>query len=194
MQRGPRQTHAGRRNHGGCRQGTRAPAAPAELQVLCAPQAPHHTLPIYSPPMAVLRSRSGERGEREGAEEWENATGPILNTIPALQDLTLAGRGSMAEPEAQGRLSITAPRNQPQVGLGMCNPTTGGCSANTSHRTQGGGGSLGCARLQHMASGNTSHCQHLPTNSRHSAGRGWARWAGMRSSLGKKQERRGKGE
>lgn len=91
--------------------------------------------------------------------------GPILNTIPALQDLTLAGGSSVAEPEAQGRLSITAPPNQPQAGLGMCSPTAGGCSANTSHRTQGGGGSLCRARPQHVASGNASHCQHLPTNS-----------------------------
>lgn len=89
--------------------------------------------------------------------------GPILNTIPALQDLTLARGSSMAEREAQGRLSITAPPNQPHAGLGMCNPTGSGCSANSSHRAQGNGGSLCCARPQHMASGN--RCQHLPTNS-----------------------------
>lgn len=91
--------------------------------------------------------------------------GPILNIIPALQDLTPAGGSSVAEPEAQGRLSITAPPNRLQVGLGMCNPAAGGCSANTSHRTQGGGGSVCCARPQHTASGNGSRCQHLPTNS-----------------------------
>lgn len=102
--------------------------------------------------------------------------GPILNTIPALQDLTLAGGSSVAEPEAQGRLFITAPPNQPHLGQGMCNPTASGCSANTNHRAQGGGGSLRCARPQHMASGNTSHCQHLPTIPPHSAGRGWACW------------------
>lgn len=91
--------------------------------------------------------------------------GPIFNTIPALQDLTLARGSFVAEPEAQGRLSITAPPNQPHVGLRMCNPTASGCSANTSHRTQGRGGSLRYARLQHMASGNANRCQHLPTNS-----------------------------
>lgn len=84
------------------------------------------------------------------------------------------------------------PTNQSQDGLGMCNPNAGGCPANTSHRTQGGGGSLGCARPQHMASGHTSHCQHLPTNIPHSAGRGWACWGGDEKlsgqEAGKKRE------
>lgn len=48
------------------------------------PQPPTTQLPIYkSPPMAVLRSRSGERGEGEGAGEWENATGPYPQDHPS---------------------------------------------------------------------------------------------------------------
>lgn len=39
--------------------------------------------------------------------------GRILNIIPALQDLTLAGDSFVAEPEAKGRLSITAPPQPP---------------------------------------------------------------------------------
>lgn len=55
--------------------------------------------------------------------------GLILNTTSVQQDLTTAGGGSMAEPVAQGRLSITTPLTQPHVGLRMCNPATSGfCS------------------------------------------------------------------
>lgn len=102
----------------------------------------------------------------------------------------------MAEPAAQGRLSITRP---PAPGwAGAVHPRCRCCPANPSHRTQGGeGGSPGCARSQNVASthqlpGRASHCRHLPPNSPHSAGRGCAYRAGMRSSLGKKQGGRGR--
>lgn len=194
MQRGPRQTHAGWRETQGLQAGNKGTGCSGRAASPPCSPAPHHALPIYRvPPRPCCALPLGSEGKGRVQESGKTRRGHILNTIPALQDLTLAAGSFVAEPEAQGRLFITAPPNQPQVGLEMYNPNAGGCSANTSHWTQGGG-SLGCARPQHTESGHASHCQHLPSNSPHSAGRGWACWGGDEKLSGKKQERREKGE
>lgn len=86
-------------NTGAAGKGTRAPAAPAELWVLCAPPAPHHALPIYRvPPWPCCALAPGSEGKGRVQESGKMRRGRILNTIPALQDLTLARGGFVAEP------------------------------------------------------------------------------------------------
>lgn len=72
--------------------------------------APHHAL-LYTrvPPWLCCALALGSEGKGKVQESGKMQRGPIFNTIPALQDLTLA-RGSFM---AQGRLSITAPPDQP---------------------------------------------------------------------------------
>lgn len=144
MQRGPRQIHAGWRETQGLQAGNKGTG--------CSGRATGPPCPPSPPPRNFLYTRVlpwlccalalGSEGKGKVQESGKMRRGPVLKTIPALQDLTLARGSSMAEPKAQGRLSITAPPNQPHVGLGMCNRTASGCSASTSHRAQGRGGSL----------------------------------------------------
>lgn len=192
MQRGPRRTHTGQGETQGLQAGSegtgcsgRAAGPPCSPSPPKLPPAPHF-LYTESPHGPAALSPLGSEGKGRVQESGEMRRGPIPDTTPAQQDPTPAGGGSVAEPAARGRLSITGPPTQPQVGLGLCNPAAGGCPANPSHRTRGGGGggSLGCARPQHMASarhqlpGRASHCRHLPPNSPRSAGRGWAHRGG----------------
>lgn len=93
MQRGPRQIHTGWRETQRLQVGNKGTGCSSRAAGPPCPPAPHHALPIYkSPPMAVLRSRSGERGEGEGAGEWENATGPYPQHHPSTAGSDLGQR------------------------------------------------------------------------------------------------------
>lgn len=110
MQRGPRQTHAGWRETQGLQAGNKGTGCSGRAAGPPCSPAPHHALPIYRvPPRPCCALPLGSEGKRRVQESGKMRRGHILNTIPALQDLTLAAGGFVAEPEAQGRLFITAP-------------------------------------------------------------------------------------
>lgn len=89
MQRGPRRTHAGWGETQGLWAGSpgtgcsgRAAGPPCTPPV--PPKPPHHVLPIYRvPPWPCCALAPGERGEREGAGEEGNATGPYPRHQPS---------------------------------------------------------------------------------------------------------------
>lgn len=114
MQRGPRQTHAGWRETQRQQAGNKGTGCSGRAAGPPCPPAPHHAL-LYTrvPPRLCCALALGSEGKGKVQESGKMRRGPVFNTIPALQDLTLARGSFVAQPEAQGRLSITAAPNQP---------------------------------------------------------------------------------
>ena len=131
MQRDPRQTQAGAGGNAGAtgrERGHRSSVPP--------PTPPTPFLCTESPHVPAAPSPWGARGG-QGAGEQGNATG---SGTPSAAGCDPGRRRLRGRADSTGKALHHHPPSQPQVGLGVCSPAAGGCPANPSRRTRGGGG------------------------------------------------------
>lgn len=195
MQRGPRQTHAGWRETQGLQAGNKGTGCSSRAAGPLCPPAPHHALPIYkSPPMAVLRPHSGERGEGEGAGEWENATGPYPQHHPSTAGSDPGRRKLRGRARGTGKAFHHCPApTSPTLDRGCATPLQVAAqqTPTTGRREEEGLCAVPDPNTWHLvtpAAANTS-----PLIPPRSAGRGWACWDRDEKLSGQEAEKKSRG-